>query len=52
MKEYLIKLESTGKYNIYYYINGVEDTREFYAYDLNEPLTEIRVGYTKHKDSL
>ena len=51
-KEYLIKKEDSGKYNIYYYENNVEVLIEFYAYNLLEPITEIRQGYTKHKDSL
>lgn len=49
MKTYEIKLEPVNginKYNIYYYINGELDTKEFYAYDLNEPITEIKKGYT------
>lgn len=45
MKTYEIKLEK-GKYNIYYYINGEQETKEFYALDLNNPIGEIRQGYT------
>ena len=44
MKTYEIKLEK-GKYNIYYYINEVVETKEFYALDLANPLCEIRQGY-------
>lgn len=51
-KEYLIKLEKTGKYNIYYFINGVEDSVEYYGRSLELPQLEIKQGYTKHKDSL
>ncbi len=51
-KEYLIKLEKTGKYNIYYYINDVEDSIEFYGTKLEEPQLDIKQGYVKHKDSL
>ena len=46
--EYEIKLEN-GKYNIYYYINRQIETKEFYAYDINEPLTIIRYGYKEIK---
>lgn len=48
MKRYEIKYESINgidKYNIYYYINGELESKEFYAYDLNEPISEIRFGY-------
>lgn len=41
MKEYEIKLEN-GKYNIYYYTEGILEIKEFYAYNINEPLTIIR----------
>ena len=51
-KEYLIKQEGNGKYNIYYYNNGVEESVEFYAYSDFIQQTEIRYGYTKHPDSL
>jgi len=44
MKTYEIKLEN-GKYNIYYYINGDQETKEFYALDLSNPISEIRQGY-------
>jgi len=44
MKTYEIKLEN-GKYNIYYYTNGEQETKEFYALDLDSPLGEIRQGY-------
>jgi hypothetical protein len=37
------------KYNIYYYINDVLDTIEFYAYDLSDPQTIIRYGYKEIK---
>lgn len=49
MKTYEIKYEPVNgidKYNIYYYINNEIYTKEFYAYDLNNPLTEIMQGYT------
>lgn len=45
MKTYEIILEN-GKYNIYYYINGEQELKEFYAIDLNNPIGEIRSGYT------
>jgi hypothetical protein len=44
MKTYEVKLEK-GKYNIYYYINGEQETKEFYALDLENPISEIRQGY-------
>lgn len=44
MKTYEIKLEN-GKYNVYYYVNNEQETKEFYAYDLNNPITEIKQGY-------
>lgn len=52
MKEYLIKKEDSGKYNIYYSENNIEVLIEFYAYKLEEPISEIRSGYTKHIDSV
>jgi hypothetical protein len=48
MFEYEIKLEN-GKYNIYYYTDGILETKEFYAYDLSEPQTIIRYGYKLKK---
>jgi len=42
--EYEIKLEEE-KYNIYYYINGQIDTKEFYGYSLDKPELIIRYGY-------
>ena len=42
MKTYEIKLEN-GKYNIYYYINGVQETKEFHSMD--GVSGEIRKGY-------
>ena len=45
MKTYKIALEN-GKYNIYYYINEEQECKEFYALDLNNPIGEIRQGYT------
>jgi hypothetical protein len=44
MFTYEIKLENE-KYNIYYYTDSILETIEFYAYDLNNPLTIIRYGY-------
>lgn len=48
--------ETKVKFNIYYYSAdsevSIKHPPEFYAYDLNKPQTEIREGYTKHKDSL
>ncbi len=35
-----------SKYNIYYYENDTEFTKEFYGYSLNEPKTTIKLGYT------
>ena len=49
MKEYKIKLEN-GKYNIYYYVNGEEETKEFYGLDKNNPVTQIRFGYVEKVD--
>lgn len=48
MFTYEIKLEN-DKYNIYYYTEGILDTKEFYAYNLDEPLTIIRYGYKEQK---
>lgn len=53
MKEYEIKYEpvilndgtTKDKYNIYYYVNNELETKEFYAFDLQNPLTSIRFGY-------
>jgi hypothetical protein len=44
MKEYKIVLEN-GKYNIYYYINGVQETKEFHSIDGISG--NIRDGYTE-----
>jgi hypothetical protein len=44
MFEYEIILEN-GKYNIYYYINGELDLKEFYGLSLDEPQLIIRYGY-------
>lgn len=44
MKTYEIILEKS-KYNIYYYIDGKQECKEFYGLDLNEPVSEIRNGY-------
>lgn len=55
MKEYKIELsvvKNIDKYNISYYENNKEVSKEFYAYKIEEPLCEIRLGYTKHPDSL
>ena len=52
MKEYKIEFQESGKQIIIYYINGVEDLREHYACKDGIVVTEIRTGYTKHKDSL
>lgn len=56
MYEYEIKYEPVNiegieypKYNIYYYINGELETKEFYATDLNDPQTIIRYGYKLKK---
>ncbi len=56
MYEYEIKYEPVNiegveypKYNIYYYINGEFETKEFYAIDLNDPIGIIRYGYKLKK---
>ena len=49
MYQYQIKLEDSGKYNIYYYISGNLYTIEFYAYDLNNPQNIIQYGYKEMK---
>ncbi len=46
MKMYEIKQMPNGKYSVYYYINGNEETIEFYAYSDGIQVTEIRQGYT------
>lgn len=56
-KEYkIVYIEKTNKYHILYFENGEPainvTSEEFYAYNLDEPLCDIRQGYTKHKDSL
>lgn len=51
-KEYLIQVLETGKTIIIYFTNDVEETREHYAGKDGIVVTEIRLGYTKHKDSL
>lgn len=48
MFTYEIKLEN-GKYNIYYFTDSILETKEFYAYNLDEPLTIIRYGYKEQK---
>lgn len=56
-KEYrIVFIEETKKYHIEYFENGkpainVPDV-EFYGYKLDEPLLDIRQGYTKREDSL
>lgn len=40
------------KYSITYIGGEFDGLKEFYATDLNEPLTLVRFGYTKHPDSL
>jgi hypothetical protein len=52
-KEYKIFLvEKTGKFGIEYFGGNFNGLVEFYAYDLTEPQTDIRVGYVKHIESL
>lgn len=48
MFEYEIKLEN-GKYNIYYYTEGILESIEFYGYSLDEPQLIIRYGYKQKK---
>lgn len=48
MFEYEIKLEN-GKYNIYYYTEGILESIEFYGYKLDEPQLIIRYGYKLKK---
>ena len=48
MFEYEIKLEN-GKYNIYYYTEGILETKEFYGLSLEEPQIIIRYGYKEIK---
>lgn len=52
---YIIKYEPVGKkecYNIYYYENNEEVSSEYYGASLDNPVSAIRLGYLKHKDSL
>ena len=56
MFEYEIKYEPVTidgveypKYNVYYYISGELETKEFYGVDLNNPETIIRYGYKLKK---
>ncbi len=55
-KEYKIQLdfikENVYHYNIYFYVNDIEENKIFYAMDLNNPQWIIEQGYTKHPDSL
>ena len=52
-KEYKIYLvAATNRYVINYYQNDVFLWTEFYAYKLDDPKTEIYIGYLKHVDSL
>jgi hypothetical protein len=51
-KEYKIEIQESGKQTITYYINGIEEVKEHYANKDGTIVTEIRIGYTKHKDSL
>lgn len=48
MFTYEIKLEN-GKYNIYYYTEGILESIEFYGYKLDESLLIIRYGYKQKK---
>ena len=52
MKTYKIEKTESGKYVVVYFINGKEETREHYAGKDGVQSTEIRIGYTKLKDSL
>jgi len=47
MKTYKIVLEN-GKYNVYYYINGEQETKEFHS--LDGVSGEVRQGYTLKVD--
>ena len=49
-KIYLVK--ETGKFAIEYIGGNFNSLVEFYAYEINNPQTYIREGYTKHVDSL
>lgn len=40
------------RYKIKYFGGNFDGLEEFYGIDLENPQTEIRIGYTKHKDSL
>lgn len=51
-KEYKIEALESGKLIIIYFLNDKEQTREHYADKDGEIVVEIRIGYTKHKDSL
>lgn len=44
MKTYEIKLEGKD-YNIYYYIDGIQETKEFYSNSDGSNKQEIREGY-------
>lgn len=54
-KEYIIQQYEAAnqiKFSITYIGGEFDGLKEFYAYDLNEPQTEIRQGYTQHPESL
>ena len=48
MKTYEIKYEpvnNINKYNIYYYIDSILETKKFYAYEIDKPINEIKKDY-------
>jgi hypothetical protein len=45
----IIDGNTINKYNIYYFGGKYDGLKEFYAYDLLYPQTDIRFGYTERK---
>ncbi len=52
MRQYKIELQDSGKKVIIYYYNDVEELMEHYANKDGTIVGEIRVGYSKHSESL
>lgn len=46
MKEYEFKPSGTGDINVYYYIDGIFETYEYYSKLDGSQATTIRDGYT------
>lgn len=50
--KYIISQQITGKYIVTYIGGEYDGLIEFYADDLNNPVTVIRYGYTKDINSI